>query len=140
MALDLDGAAREQARVDGIPPLDLDVAALRAQLAHARPERLLGIVLADPFEQREQVGAAHAPARREASVQGVSLREVELADDLALGLVLVRLHPRPAPLEQVAEVARFPAADLERPRATGVERAAERGPGRVGNLAAREVP
>ena len=50
-----------------------------------------------------------------------------------------RSRPRPAVLEHRPQVARLPAADLERPRAARVERAAERRDDGVGDLAARQV-
>src|SRR5919197_5881422 len=54
------------------------------------------------------------------------LELLEVVDPPALSVVAILLQLRPARLEQILEIARLPAAHLERARAARVERAAER--------------
>src|SRR3954447_2911461 len=139
VALDLDRADLQQAWVDRLPPFDLDLLLDRAEAADAGPEALVRILRANRFEDSEELLAALPVLRADADGAFVLLQHLEVAEDLALALVLLGAELRPTSLEQLAEVARLPAADLERVGAPRVERAAERWARGGGDLAARQV-
>ena len=89
--------------------------------------------------KRASAGPAVLRARLQSHPGSRRRERREVADDRPLRLVLHLRLERPARLEQVSQVARLPAAHLERKGTAGVERAAARRPGRVGNLSSRKV-
>src|SRR5215210_1846674 len=139
VALDLDRPDLQQARLDGVPPFDLDVLLDRAEAANAGPEALVRIFRANSFEDREQLLTAFPALRGDANGELALLQHLEVAEGVSLALVLLGGELSPPPLQQLAQVARLPPADLERAGAARVEGAPERRPRRVRHLAARQV-
>ena len=139
VTLHLRGADAELSRRQRLEHLEIDVAVRRDDLPNALPERVVRVVGSDSLEEARERRASVLRARLQSHPGSRRRERREVADERPLRLVLHLRLERPARLEQVAQVARLPAANLERKRAAGVERAAARRPGRVGDLASREV-
>src|SRR5262245_56948965 len=102
--------------VDALFERDADAVGLGAHVPDALPERLVGLLVADALEHREQVAGVLARAGREVGVVR-ELELLELADQRALGAVDLLALLEPALLERRAQVAALPAARPEGLRA-----------------------
>src|SRR3954451_25465816 len=89
VALDLDRADLQQAWLDRLPPLDLDLLLDRAEAANAGPETLVGILRANRLEDRQELLAAFPVLSADPDGASVLLQHLEVAEGLALALVLV---------------------------------------------------
>jgi hypothetical protein len=126
MALDVDGARWKEPGLDRLVPLDVHALRVGGNAVDTAPERLREIVVSSRLEKREDLRRSASPVRAQAHPRVRSVELVEILDERSLHLVpLLTLKP-PAPLQQVREITRLPAADLERQRGARLERAAER--------------
>ena len=100
---------------------------VRREPLDTAPEWLLRILRADALEQSHDLLRFTPTRRRNTNCRRRAIEHVEIADERLLLLhACFACQSRPALLEEVAEIAGFPTAWLERTRAAGMKRATER--------------
>src|SRR4051794_35599396 len=124
VALQAGRALLDVARLKPVMEPDRYARALDVDGGHALPERVVGGIRAQAFDDLGDLRGGVPGSRLDPRAGRRDVELVEASDHLALDAVLGLGHARPTQLQQGPKIAALPAADLEGARAAGVERAA----------------